>query len=285
MKKFIKRHRSIFMLAPGLILILSLSAAAVINTLLEGLGYLPELNMYEINVEWFAELFNKNTFWQSLTLCFRTALISTLLSLFFGIILAYVVGDLGSKWVPGLLRLPVILSYVAAALLIYNTVSTHGLIYHLVKLTGIQWDGPQLAFQSSGEAVIILYLYKGVPFIAMSLSPVFGRAIQKYRNTAYNLGAGKIKTFFHVILPTGYRTLLTGALVLFNYEMFSYEGFYYLGSARPASLGVLALQTYQKSDLRFRSEGMAINAVMIFISLITAAAYILCVRKEAKTCE
>ncbi|MBQ8954553.1 MAG: hypothetical protein IJ048_10585 [Clostridia bacterium] len=269
------------MAAPALALAAAVTLGAAVNTLLEGLGWLPELGLRALGFDHFRALFEDAAFRRSLWWCLRIAAASTLLSVALGAALAGRLAASGWRWVARLARLPVILSYMAAAVLVYNAFSRYGLLYHIVRLLGVPWDGPDIVFSSSGAAVVLLYVFKGAPYIALSLAPIFTRATRELRGAAHNLGAGKMATFLRVIAPTGRRTMLTGALVLFNFDLTAYEGYAYLGCARPTALGVMALQTYQRADLRGRADGMAINAVMIGIALVSALLFSRALRREA----
>lgn len=110
--------------------------------------------------------------------------------------------------------------------------------------------------------------------------PVLSRALERYNAAAMNLGASKAQIGLRVIFPLIRRSAFMSALVLFNYQMFAYESFYYLGSSSPVSLGAFAYQSYQTSDLRNRAVCMAINSVMIAISLVTSLLYVLAMRKD-----
>ena len=280
-RRRLKKLLPCIMALPALALAASITLGSVINTFSEGLGYLPELHMEELTLQHFLSLFSDAAFQRSLWWSLRIAAVSTFLSVVLGAALAWLLAASGWRCAARIARLPVILSYMAAAVLIYNTFSRYGLVYHIVRLAGLEWSGPDIVFSSSGTAVILLYLFKGAPYIALSLAPIFARAMRDLRAAAWNLGAGRMSTFLHVIAPSGRRTMLTGALVLFNFDLTAYEGFSSLGPARPTALGVLALQTYQKADLRARADGMAISAVMIVFALLSAVLFSRALRREA----
>lgn len=280
-KGFFRKNQAVWMLLPAALPVAVITTFVIFNTVREGLGYLPELSLYTVDLSGYQKLFANQVFLSSLLYSFYVAAVSTLLCLVLGTLLAYLLCRTNSPVVHTLCRLPVILSYVAAGLLLYTTLSDHGLLYHLLTLVGIKTDGLDVLFRPSGEGVILLNCFKGVPFMAMSTVPVLSRALERYPATAMNLGASKDRIVWHIILPLVRRSAMTSALVLFNYQMFSYEGFYYLGSSTPVSLGVFAYQSYLKSDLRYRTESMAINAVMIAISLLTSILYVRAVRKDA----
>lgn len=275
--------RTFYSVIPAAVLIVGITIYAAINTLTEGLGIIPELSLYTPDVGRFVRLFEDKVFLKSLIYSFYVALISTVLCLIFGMYLGYLISRIKSPLVLIICRLPFILSYVAAGILIYTTFSDHGVLWHMLNWLGIGTKGLGIVYSPSGAAVIILNCFKGIPFMAMSTAPAFYRALDRFPAIAMNLGASHVQIARKVVLPLVRYSALTTALVLFNYQMFSYEGFYYLGSSTPVSLGVLAYESTLTSDLRYRSQSMAISFVMIGISLITSFAYIRAMRKGSVT--
>lgn len=280
-KKIFRKSKALWLILPAAFLTVVITAFTVLNTLRESLGYLPELSLYALDLSNYAELFGNRVFLNSLWYSFYVAAVSTLLCIGFGLMLGYLISRVKSPIIHMLYRLPIVLSYVAAGLLVYTTFSDYGVLYHLLDLIGIKTNGLNILFHPSGGGVILLNCFKGIPFMAMSTAPVFHKALKQFPAAAMNLGASRPQIIFRIILPLVKRSALTSALVLFNYQMFSYEGFYYLGSSTPVSLGVLSYQSYLTSDLRNRAACMAINSVMIGISLITSFLYIRAMRKDA----
>lgn len=269
------------MCLPAVFLITVISSFVILNTLREGLGYIPELSMYALDFSNYADLFGNRVFLDSLSYSFYVALISTVLCIIFGLMLAYLLCCTKSFVIHTFLHMPVMLSYVAAALLIYTTLSDHGLLYHILLLFGIKTKGLNILFGSSGAGVIILNCFKGAPFLALSTVPVLSRILNTYSAAAMNLGASRKQTVMRIIFPLLGRSIFSCALVLFNYQLFSYESFYYLGASTPVSLGVLAYRCYQTSDLRNRAVCMAVNSVMIGIALVTSFLYVYMMRKDS----
>ena len=265
---------------PAFILTAGITVYTIVSTCIESMGYLPGLNLYGFSLDNFRILFSDRTFPESLAYSFTIAACSTIMCLVFGLVLGYLVCKVNNPLIQTLYRMPFILSYIAAGILIYTTLSDHGVLWHILSLIGIAPKGFNIVYNSSGIAVITLNCFKGVPFMAMSTAPAFFRATKHFPATAMNLGASGFLTARKIILPLVKHSALTTALVLFNYQLFSYEGFYYLGSSTPVSLGVLSYESNLFSDLRSRTLCMTISTVMIGISLISSAAYIYVMRKD-----
>lgn len=253
---------------PSFLIVFSITAYVLINTLKESLGLIPELFLNEITFKYYADLFSDKVFLNSLFYSLFVALISTVLSTAAGTYLGYAVTKTKGVFTNAMYRFPILLSYIAAAALIYNTYSDNGLLHHICLILGLNLNDFNIIYNTNGIAVIILNMFKGIPFIAFSLYPIFLKTDTEYRETAKNLGCTNIDYIYKILLPICRHSITTSFLVVFNYNLFTYEGFYFLGPSNPISIGVLAYNTYINPDMSNRPLVMAINMVMIAVSML-----------------
>ncbi len=265
---------------PSLLIVLSITAYVISNTLKESLGLIPELFLNEMTIKYYVDLFTDKTFVSSLLYSIFVAVISASLSTVFGTYLGYFISRSKSSFTNISYRFPIFLSYVAAAALIYNTYSDKGLLYHILQFVGFEINNMNIIYNSNGLAVILLNMFKGIPFIAFSVYPILLRTEVAYRETAKNLGCTSFMDIIKILLPLCKRAILSSALVIFNYNLFTYEGFYFLGPSNPPSIGVLAYNTYLSPDMTYRAYGMAINMIMIVISLVLCFVYYRLLKSE-----
>lgn len=90
---------------------------------------------------------------------------------------------------------------------------------------------------------------------------------------AVNLGAAPRTAFFKITLPLCRNTIMSGFLIIFVFALGAYELPMLLGATKPRALPVLAYQQYLHPDLRNRPYAMALNGIIIVISLLSAALY------------
>lgn len=265
---------------PSFLIVFSITAYVVVNTLKESLGLIPELFLYEITYKYYANLFTDKIFVSSFLYSIFVASMSSSLSVVLGTYLGYAISKSKSSFTNISYRFPIFLSYVAAAALIYNTYSDKGLLYHMFQFIGIEIDSLNIIYNSNGLAVILLNMFKGIPFIAFSVYPILLKTDAAYKETARNLGCTNITYVMKILLPLCKKAILSSALVIFNYNLFVYEGFYFLGPSNPPSIGVLAYNTYLNPDMTYRAYGMAINMIMIAISFILCFVYYRILKSE-----
>lgn len=260
------------MLLPSIIIVVFITGYVVINTLKESLGFIPELFLNKFTLKYYIELFSNQVFLKSLMYSLYIALISTILSTIAGTYLGYVVSKSKGVLINIIYRFPILLSYTAAAALIYSAYSDKGFLYHIFLLFGLKID-LNIIYNVNGVAVILLNMFKGIPFIAFSVCPIFMKTETLYKETAKNLGCTNLMYILKVLLPMAKQSIITSFLIIFNYNLFTYEGFYFLGPSNPISLGIIAYQTYTNSDMTSRALGMSINMIMIILSLIICVVY------------
>ncbi|WP_019227962.1 ABC transporter permease subunit [Sedimentibacter sp. B4] len=265
---------------PSFLIVFSITAYVVVNTLKESLGLIPELFLYEITYKYYANLFTDKIFVSSFLYSIFVASMSSSLSVVLGTYLGYAISKSKSSFTNISYRFPIFLSYVAAAALIYNTYSDKGLLYHMFQFIGIEIDSLNIIYNSNGLAVILLNMFKGIPFIAFSVYPILLKTDAAYKETARNLGCTNNTYVMKILLPLCKKAILSSALVIFNYNLFVYEGFYFLGPSNPPSIGVLAYNTYLNPDMTYRAYGMAINMIMIAISFILCFVYYRILKSE-----
>lgn len=262
-----------FLLMPSFLLVFLITAYVLINTFKESLGIIPELSLNEITINNYINLMKDRIFLEGFLFSLIVGFISAMISIVIGVYISYVFSRKKIKFAAFMYRYPMLLSYIAAAVLIYNTYSDRGLIYHLTMLLGINIGPLDIIYNSNGIAVIILNAFKGIPFVAFSLYPIFIKTDLEYRETAKNLGCSDTMYIYKILLPLCKHSILTSFLVIFNYNLFSYEGYYFLGPSTPISIGVLAYNSYINPDLLHRTSTMAINFVMIIISMILCVVF------------
>lgn len=258
---------NLFLIIPSFLIVFSITAFVLVNTFKESLGLIPELSLHEISLKHYAQLFGNKIFIEGFAFSLIVAIISTALSIVLGTYLAYAFSQKQKGFFAIMFRYPILLSYIAAAVLIYNTYSDRGLIYHIAMFFGLNISPLDIIYNSSGIAVILLNIFKGIPFVAFSLYPIFIKTDLEYKETARNLGCTNLMYVYKILLPLCRHSILTATLIIFNYNLFSYEGFYFLGPSTPISIGVQAYKVYLDPNLLNRASSMAISFIMMIVSI------------------
>ncbi len=141
-------------------------------------------------------------FWTSILCAFLAALINCVT----GLMLAWVLVRYdfpGKRLMDGLIELPFALPTAVAGITLSKMYSTTGVIGSLFA----DW-GWRISYTRVG--LIIALVFVGIPFVVRAIQPVLENLDRQYEEAAAILGAGRLRTFFRVILPELTPALLTG---------------------------------------------------------------------------
>ncbi len=147
---------------------------------------------------------------------FRIAAISTFLCLLIGYPFAYILARSKTKY-KGLLALLVVIPYWTSALIrtyaISYMLAANGLVNTILRKIGII-DEPLRLLYTEG-AVIFGFVYTLLPFMILPLYATIEKFDFKYIEAAQDLGANKIRTFYHIILPITSPGIIAGVVLVF----------------------------------------------------------------------
>lgn len=160
--------------------------------------------------------FFSNDYFKIFINSFKIAAIATLLCLIIGYPFAYILARSKSKY-KGLLALLVVIPYWTSALIrtyaIFYMLSANGLINTILIKIGII-DAPLKLLYTEG-AVIFGFVYTLLPFMILPLYATIEKFDFKYIEAAQDLGASKIRTFYHIILPLTSPGIIAGVVLVF----------------------------------------------------------------------
>ena len=196
-----------------------------------------------------------------------------------------VIGGRTGGVVKRIVQLPIVVPHVVAALFTINIFSQNGILARIAYALGLiakQQDFPTIIYRSGGAGIILAYLWKEIPFIIYFVIALMSNINGRLGEAAINLGAGKAKAFFKVTLPLCRQTIFSGFLIIFTFSLGAYELPLLLGATTPKALPILAYIQYTHPDLSHRPYAMAMNGIIMVISLVSAVMYFLLIERAAK---
>ncbi|MCU6684993.1 ABC transporter permease subunit [Dorea acetigenes] len=259
----------------------------LITGITQSLGVVPAFGLTEPTLTYYKEVLTRPDMLQSVLYSLHIAFASAFFATVIGVILCAVIVMQG-KTKGGFMRivqLPIVVPHVVVALFIVNIFSQNGLLARMAFALGIigdQQDSPVIVYNANGMGVILAYLWKEIPFIIYFVIALMANINGNLGEAAVNLGAGRIQSFCRVTLPLCAHTILSGFLIIFVFALGAYELPVLLGATAPKALPVLAYIQYTHPDLRNRPYAMALNGIIIVISLISAAVYFVLMKKNIK---
>ena len=268
-----------FLLIMGLIFINGLVQAIV-----QSLGYLPAFGMDELTLEHYRQVFTDFRFISSLRHTFYIALTSSVLSVVLGVFVAFLIHKArrGNKLSFTLYRVPILIPHVVVIIVIFHIFFQSGIISRFAYSLGLiesANDFPLLIYDRAGLGIILVYLYKQIPFVALMVFTISRNLDSKYFHVAENLGASPFQIMTRITLPLLAPTILSAFLITFAFGFGAFEVPYLLGSPARHTLPILAFIEYRSPVLADRPSAMAVNVVISAISLLMIWVYILVLNK------
>ncbi|GAA0100203.1 MULTISPECIES: ABC transporter permease [Paraclostridium] len=274
------------LIAPAALLLLFIMGVGICTCILQSLGYFPLIGLDSITFDYYKEILSNQQFINSLILSLKTSIISSIIATVIGVLLAYLMTkNRVSKLRYFLLNLPIIVPHIIAVMLAFAVFSKTGIIARILYNLNIISDSSEfvsLVNDKAGIGIIIVYIYKGMPFIAITVYNILKSLDVKLEDVALNLGANKFQVLKLVIMPQIMPTILSSFIVIFAFSFGSFEVPYLIGATNPKALPVNAYINYINTDLAQRPLSMAMNSILTGISFILLILYNLIFTKLKK---
>lgn len=265
------------LLAPITIILIGIMGFGIANCIMQSLGYMPYIGEKNISFRFYKEIIGDSMFLESLIFSLKTSFISSTVSVFIGVILAYFLSqEKLSKIKESLLNLPVIIPHIVVVMLMITIFSQSGIISRILYLLNIISDSSQfmsLVSDKNGVGVILVYLWKGIPFTIVTSYNILKNISNNLEKVALNLGASKLQYFRYIILPLASPTIISSFIILFAFSFGSFEVPFLIGPTTPKALSVSAYTSYISSNLSQRPYAMVINVILSSLSFILLIMY------------
>jgi putative spermidine/putrescine transport system permease protein len=261
-------------LAPALTIIMVLLGASLFYAVAESVGYINAIGQTQVSFDAYRATLDPNSeFWTSLGFSLWVSIASTAASSAIALALAVWLsehrGNMDTLALNWNLAFPHLVWSVALLLFL----SQSGLFARWAAFLGLintTDQFPVLVRDRYGIGIILSYIGKEVPFLAITILSVLRSQSVGYDVVAENLGANRWQRLRYVTIPQVLPALLAGSLLVFGFIFSSYEVPALLGVGYPRALPALALRFFLDPDLRARSEGMVISLIITLIVMVVA---------------
>lgn len=275
-----------FLLVPQILLAI-LFAIGLVTGIIQSLGGIPAFGLKEPTLMYYKEVLLRPDMLESVVYSLKIAFVSAGLATVLGVLICgvLVMGKKTDGLSMRIVQLPIIVPHVVVALFVINIFSQNGMLARIAYWLGFieeQQQFPMLIYNPNGAGVIMAYLWKEIPFIIYFVIALMANINENLGEAAVNLGAGKWKAFVKVTLPLCRNAIISGFLIIFVFALGAYELPLILGATKPKALPILAYQQYIHPDLRHRPYAMAMNGIIMIISLISALIYFKIMQKNMK---
>ena len=212
-------------------------------------------------------------FWNAVTsprviasylLSFGTSLAAALTNALFGSLLAWVLVRyrFRGKWaVELLIDLPFALPTAVAGIALTTVFAGNGLLGSILERFGIK-----AAFTPLGIMIALTFI--GLPFVVRSVQPVLEDLDREMEEAAVCLGANRLQTLIHVMLPMVLPAVISGFAMAFARALGEYGSVVFIAGNIPMKTEITPLLIVTKLEQYDYAGATAVAAVMLAGSFV-----------------
>lgn len=195
---------------------------------------------------------------------FSCAFFAALMNVVFGVVLAWVLVRYefpGKRLMDGLIELPFALPTAVAGISLTYLYSDQGWIGALFDKIGVK-----IAYTRIGITIAMVFV--GIPFVVRAVQPILEKLDRQYEEAAAMLGAGKLYTFFRVILPELFPAMLAGFGLALARGIGEYGSVVFIAGNIPYKTQIAPLLIMTKLEQYKYADATAIALVLLVISFL-----------------
>jgi putative spermidine/putrescine transport system permease protein len=271
------RLKIALLLAPAVGVIGVLFVGGLGVAFVQSLGYMPAIGLTGWSLDAYRQVLGDEDFVDSLLLTLYVSGVSTGLSTVLAVLAALALRRSRGRLSAVVFQLPITIPHLVAAVGIALVVAQTGLGARLAAALGLigePKDFPALLYDRYSVGIILTYVWKEVPFIALVVLASLRGVASELEEVARTLGAGAWQRFWYVVFPVISPSVVAASLLVFAFTFGAFEVPYLLGKSYPTMLPVMAYNEYREIDLAARPAAMAINVLIALITGTAAALYL-----------
>ena len=200
-------------------------------------------------------------FWISI----KTALLTTVISFFLGIVISYIIANSRGKLkglIDGILTLPLILPPTVVGFFLLLVCGKNGPIGKILA-----YFGKSLIF--SWEATVIAAIVVSFPMMYRSTRSAFEQIDYNLISAARTLGLSEFKIFYKIAIPLAYPGIIGGVVLTFARAMGEFGATLMLAGNIPGKTQTMPLAIF------FAVEGGDMNKALMWVLIIVGFSLIM----------
>lgn len=205
---------------------------------------------------------NRERVWKALFLSFRLSLFAAVFNLVFGVLLAWVLVRYrfpGRRLLDAAVDLPFALPTAVAGIALTALYAPNGVFGAMAKEVG--W---KIAYSQWG--IFLALVFVGLPFVTRTVQPVVEEVEREVEEASATLGAGRLHTMAHVILPMLTPAALTGFALSLARAVGEYGSVIFIAGNIPLLTEIAPLLIVIRLEEFKYDEAAAIGIAMLTIS-------------------
>ena len=210
-------------------------------------------------------------FWETLSLTFRLAAVTTLLLLFIGIPIAYALSQSRSRIKPfleALISMPLVLPPTVLGFYLLLAFSPESALGTWLENT----FGIRLVFTFTG--LVVGSIFYSLPFMVQPIQSGFENLPENLAEASYVLGKSRFETLLKVQLPNIKPSLLTGIVLAFAHTVGEFGVILMIGGNIPGQTRVASIAIYDEVEaLNYTLANQYALVLIAFAFAILALVY------------
>ncbi len=195
----------------------------------------------------------------SLGLTFYAAAWATVLALFTGVPLAYLLARYdfaGKRWVQGLVNLPVVVPHTAAGIALLMVFGRQAPVGQALGAMGLH-------FTDDVPGIVVGMLFVSLPFLVNAAREAFATIDPELEGVAQTMGATRWQAFVYVTLPLAWRGIAAGAVMMWGRGISEFGAIVIL-AYHPKIIPVLVYERFAGFGL---NAALPVTVILILASL------------------
>lgn len=178
--------------------------------------------------------------------------------------LAFKVSESTRRWAIFLLIIPFFTSYLVRTFSWFIILAESGVVNAVLGFVGL---GPYTMLNTM-FGTLVGYMTLTLPLVIILQTLSLANVDRSLIEAAQNLGAGRLRTIFTVIVPSAKVGLIIGAVFCFILSFGDFVAPYYLGGSKPPTLPIMIIDTAKSGQQWPRA---AVIAIMMMTTLMVVA--------------
>ena len=195
----------------------------------------------------------------SLGLTFYAAAWATVLAMFTGVPLAYLLVRhefSGERWVEGVINLPIVVPHTAAGIALLTVFGRQAPIGRAMSVVGLR-------FTDDVPGIVVGMLFVSLPFLVNAAREAFAMIDPELERVAQTMGASRWQAFLYVTLPLAWRGIMAGAVMMWGRGISEFGAIVIL-AYHPKIIPVLVYERFSGFGL---NAALPVTVILILASL------------------
>ncbi len=171
------------------------------------------------------------------------------------------------RWAIFLLIIPFFTSYLVRIYSWQIFLGSKGIINGLLALVGL---GP-FVMLNTPFATLVGYLTLTLPLVVILQVISLANVERSLIEAAHNLGCGRLRTVYQVIIPLAKIGIIIGAVFCFILSFGDFVSPYYLGGSKPPTLSILIVDTTKSGQQWPRAAVIAVTMIVTLLAVALTA--------------